>query len=99
MSFFSSSRFALNLTYYGITMNVAKFGGNIFVNFAISSLTEIVGITVCVMIGDRLGRTCLSCSTMILAGIICICTILTSLYADDCKYTVDSIDSILVKTN
>jgi hypothetical protein len=34
-----------------------------------------------------------------LAGIICICTILTSLYADDCKYTVDSIDSILVKTN
>jgi hypothetical protein len=34
-----------------------------------------------------------------LAGIICICTIFTSLYADDCKYTVDSIDSIIVKTN
>ena len=99
MSFFSSSRFALNLTYYGITMNVAKFGGNIFVNFAISSLTEIVGITVCVMIGDRLGRKCLFCSNMILAGIICICTIFTSLYADDCKYKVDSIDSIIVKAN
>jgi hypothetical protein len=51
------------------------------------------------MIGDRLGRKYLFCSNMILAGIICICTIFTSLYADDCKYTVDSIHSIIVKTN
>lgn len=75
--------FALNLTYYGISMNVAKFGGNIFVNFAISSLAEVVGIIVCVIIGDRLGRKYLFCSNMILAGITCICTIFTSLYADD----------------
>ena len=89
----------MNLTFYGISMNIAKFGGNIFVNFAISSLTEIVGIIICVMIGDRLGRKYLFCSNMILAGIICICTIFTSLYGDDCKYTVDSIHSIIVKTN
>ena len=95
---FFSSRFALNLTYYGISMNVAKFGGNIFVNFGISSLTAIVGITVCVMIGDRLGRKYLYCSNMILGGIACICTIFTSLYADDCKYTVYSIHSLIVKT-
>ena len=83
----------MNLTYYGISMNVAKFGGNIFVNFAISSLTEIVGIIVCVLIGDRLGRKYLYCSNMILGGITCICTIFTLLYADDCKYIYNRLNS------
>ena len=80
-------------------MNVAKFGGNIFVNFAISSLAEIVGLLVCVMLVDRLGRKYLFCSSMILSGITCICTIFTSLYGDDCKYAVDSIHSIIAKAN
>ena len=80
-------------------MNLAKFGGNIFVNFAIASLTEIVALIVYVMIDDRLGRKYLYCSNMILGGIICICTIFPSLYADDCKYTVDYIHSIIAETN
>ena len=80
-------------------MNIAKFGGNIFVNFAISSLAAMAGLIVCAMIVDRLGRKYLFCSNMILSGITCLCTIFTSLYADDCKYTVDSIHSIIVKTN
>lgn len=77
------SWFALNLTYYGISMNVAKFGGNIYVNFAISSLAEMIGTILCVLIGDRWGRKYPFCSTMIVGGITCICTIFTSLYADD----------------
>jgi hypothetical protein len=51
------------------------------------------------MIVDRLGRKYLFCSSMILSGITCICTISTSLYGDDCKYTVDSIHSIIAKAN
>jgi OCT family organic cation transporter-like MFS transporter 4/5 len=80
-------------------MNIAKFGGNIFVNFAISSLAAMAGLIVCVMIVDRLGRKYLFCSNMILSGITCICTIFTSLYGDDCKYTVDYIHGIIAKAN
>jgi hypothetical protein len=57
-----------------------------------------LGLIVCVMIVDRLGRKYLFCWIMIFTGITYICTIFASLYGDDRKYTVDSIHSIIAKT-
>lgn len=80
-------RFAIAMTYYGISMNVAKFSGDVFVNFAASSSAEFFGIIFCWLITDRVGRKGLFCTAMILGGVTCICTIFTSLYADKCKLT------------
>ncbi|XP_063422629.1 organic cation transporter protein-like isoform X1 [Mytilus trossulus] len=74
--------FAIAMTYYGISMNVAKFSGDVFVNFAASSSAEFFGIIFCWLVTDRVGRKGLFCTAMILGGVTCICTIFTSLYAD-----------------
>lgn len=74
--------FAIAMTYYGISMNVAKFSGDVFVNFAASSSAEFVAIIFCWIVTDRVGRKGLFSSAMILGGVTCICTIFTSLYAD-----------------
>ncbi|XP_052075510.1 solute carrier family 22 member 5-like [Mytilus californianus] len=44
LSIVSMNWFALNLVYYGISMNVAKFGGDLFVNYAASSSAELLAI-------------------------------------------------------
>ena len=76
----------MNLTYYGISMNVAKFGGNIFVNFAASSLVETIAIVFCGLVINRIGRKKVFSSAMILSGVTCGCTIFTSLYAGECEF-------------
>ncbi|CAC5365075.1 SLC22A4_5 [Mytilus coruscus] len=75
--------FALSLTYYGISMNVAKFDGNIYVNFGISSTVETVACFFCLLGPDRFGRKVFFCSSMVIGGLTCFCTIFTSLYASE----------------
>ena len=76
------------MTYYGITLNIGKFGGNIFINSAISSLVEVIALIFCMVFTDRIGHTRLYCPLMILGGVSCLCTIFTSLYAADRKYVI-----------
>lgn len=75
--------FAVNLTYYGISMNVAKFSGNIFVNFAVSSTVETVACLFCMMGPERFGRKKFLCISMLIGGSTCLCTIFTTLYSDE----------------
>ncbi|XP_063424896.1 organic cation transporter protein-like isoform X2 [Mytilus trossulus] len=75
--------FALSLTYYGISMNVAKFDGNIYVNFGISSTVETVACFFCLLGPDRFGRKVFFCSSMVIGGLTCFCTIFPSLYASE----------------
>lgn len=76
------------MTYYGITFNIGKFGGNIFINSAISSLVEVVAIIFCMVFTDRIGHKRLYCSLMILGSVSCFCNIFPSLYAADRKYVI-----------
>ena len=92
-----SCRFAVNLTYYGISMNVAKFSGNIFVNFAVSSTVETVACLFCMMGPKRFGRKKFLCISMLIGGSTCLCTIFTTLFSDECKYDTSWFnDSMLV---
>lgn len=78
-------RFALNLIYYGISMNVAKFGGDLFVNYAASSSAELLAILFCWYTTNKIGRKKLFCTVMILGGVTCTSTIFTYLYANECE--------------
>ncbi|XP_076106169.1 organic cation transporter protein-like [Mytilus galloprovincialis] len=75
--------FALNLVYYGISMNVAKFGGDLFVNYAASSSAELLAILFCWYTTNKIGRKKLFCTVMILGGVTCTSTIFTYLYANE----------------
>lgn len=79
------------MVYYGIGMNVAKFSGNIFGNFAASSSAETAGVLFSWALTDRVGRKKLLTSALILGGISCLCTIFTKLYATECEFVVSSI--------
>ena len=61
------------LCYYGITFNSVNFGGlDIYLSFALSGLTEIVGIVFVVFFLDHLGRRTILIGGQLLTGVMCI---------------------------
>ena len=69
-------------------MNVAKFSGNIFVNFAVSSTVETVACLFCMMGPKRFGRKKFLCISMLIGGSTCLCTIFTTLFRVITVFTV-----------
>ncbi|XP_052092918.1 solute carrier family 22 member 3-like isoform X2 [Mytilus californianus] len=72
--------FAVNLAYYGITMNVGKLGGDVYVNVAISVTVGFLGEIVCLFASYKIGRNRLYMFYMIVGGIGCLLTLLPSLF-------------------
>ena len=61
------------LCYYGITFNSVNFGGlDIYLSFALSGLTEIVGVVFIVFFLDHLGRRTILIGGQLLTGVMCI---------------------------
>lgn len=60
--------------YYGLTLNSVSISGNKYVNFMLLSLIEIPGFGVTYILSERIGRRWTLCSSLILSGLICICT-------------------------
>ena len=65
-------------------MNVGDLGGNVYINYAISTTAETVAVLLCVFV-DFFPRKKLYCGSMIVGGVACLCTIFTSLFAVECK--------------
>ena len=65
--------FVATLCYYGITFNSVNFGNlNIYLSFALSGLTEIIGVVFVVFFLDRLGRRTILIGGQLLTGVMCI---------------------------
>lgn len=75
----------MTLMYYGITMNVGKLGGDVYVNMAISTSVGMLGEIIALLASYKIGRKRLCISYMIIGGIGCLLTILPSLYGQKCK--------------
>lgn len=78
----------MNLAYYGITMNVGKLGGDVYVNMAISTTAGFLGEVVCLFASYKIGRNRLYMGYMIVGGIGCLLTLVPSLYGKKCKYMI-----------
>ena len=70
-------RFVVNITYYGLSLNVDNLGGSLRLNFLISCTMELVGYVTSWLLLERLGRKRSHCCFMIMAGLACLATILT----------------------
>nr|KAG5711083.1 hypothetical protein BaRGS_004727 [Batillaria attramentaria] len=70
-----------SLTFYGLNLNVGSLSGNVYVNFLLSGIMELVSYILCLCLLDRVGRRALNCGLMILAGVTCTATIFPVLYA------------------
>ena len=70
-------RMVVSMTYYGLSLNTGNLGGDFYVNFLISGVVEFPAYTLCLVLLDRWGRKKCHCSSMLLGGIACLCTIFT----------------------
>ena len=73
------------MIYYGISMNVGDLGGNVYINYALSTTVETAAVILC-FFADYFPRKKLYCASMIIGGVACLCTIFTSLFAAKCKF-------------
>eukprot|EP00094_Tigriopus_californicus_P009269 TCALIF_08937-PA protein Name:"Similar to Orct Organic cation transporter protein (Drosophila melanogaster)" AED:0.07 eAED:0.07 QI:0/0.6/0.33/0.83/1/1/6/6/587 len=62
----------VSMVYYGIGMSMTVLGGNIFLNFILSAVFEILGYIVCILISDHWGRKPVIIVNFLACGIACI---------------------------
>ncbi|XP_061177668.1 organic cation transporter protein-like [Saccostrea echinata] len=67
----------VSMTYYGLSLNTGNLGGDFYVNFLISGVVEFPAYGLCLILLDRWGRKKCHCTSMLLGGIACLCTIFT----------------------
>lgn len=79
-------RSVVSMAFYGLALNTGSLGGDFYLNFFLQGIVEIPAYIICQSLLNVIGRRILHCSTMILGGTCCICTIFTMLYADKCKF-------------
>ncbi|KAJ8315875.1 LOW QUALITY PROTEIN: hypothetical protein KUTeg_008025 [Tegillarca granosa] len=72
----------VSMGFYGLSLNSGNLGGDFYLNFFIQGLVELPAYVICQALLNVTGRRILHCTSMILGGICCICTIFTMLYAD-----------------
>ncbi|XP_067657418.1 organic cation transporter protein-like [Haliotis asinina] len=74
--------FAINIIYYGLSLNVSNLSGDVFLNFTISSAVETAAYVMCIVLLERTGRKKLYCASMLLGGVACIATLFPVIYGD-----------------
>lgn len=65
-------RFSLNVTYFCLSLNVGKFGMNVFLTQFIFGLSEIPAHILCIWLLEALGRKISIVATLVIGGLLCI---------------------------
>ncbi|XP_076439518.1 organic cation transporter protein-like isoform X2 [Babylonia areolata] len=69
--------FAAGMAYYGLSLNIGNLGGNLRINFFVSTTVELIGYVLGWVLLDRLGRKRSHCCFMLTAGLAFLTTIVT----------------------
>ncbi|KAL3881602.1 hypothetical protein ACJMK2_028020 [Sinanodonta woodiana] len=72
----------VSMMYYGLSLNVGNLGGDIYVNFAYSTIMEFVAYTISIPAISLLGRKKFHCLSMSVGGLALLATIFPSVIAD-----------------
>ncbi|XP_041351234.1 organic cation transporter protein-like [Gigantopelta aegis] len=70
----------VSMVYYGLGLNVGNLGGDVFLNFTIANIVELVSYFLCIALLDRVGRKLLHCGSMLLGGVACVATLFPVIY-------------------
>ena len=83
-------RFVVSFTFYGISMNVGKFGGNVHLAYPLIVLMELLGY--CMLFGmDRIGHKRMLIGAHVTTGISCLIAMFVVMFAEECKWKLYSI--------
>ncbi|XP_063812968.1 solute carrier family 22 member 15 isoform X2 [Pseudophryne corroboree] len=66
--------FVCSLVYYGLTLSTGDFGGNIYLNLALSGLAEVPATPLCMLLMNRksFGRRRSLCGCLCIGGVACL---------------------------
>ncbi|XP_033117332.1 solute carrier family 22 member 15-like [Anneissia japonica] len=73
--------FSCSFVYYGLTMSSGNLGKNMYLNVALSGLSELPGYFLCVVFIDRVGRRTFLSSCFLVGGGACIGMLLKPFYS------------------
>ncbi|XP_070202473.1 organic cation transporter protein-like [Littorina saxatilis] len=71
------------MIYYGLSLNVGNIGGNVYLNFTLSTVAEFIGYVIAMAGLDRLGRKAMHCGSMIVGGLALIASMFPVMYGGD----------------
>ncbi|GFO13863.1 solute carrier family 22 member 13 [Plakobranchus ocellatus] len=75
--------FVASMVYYGLSLNVGDLSGNIYLNFFLSAVVELLSYFFLLALLDVTGRKVMQCFSMVLGGAACIAAIFPVLYGSD----------------
>lgn len=75
IEFLFSTRFAVSMSYYGLSLNSGHLPGNLYVNMTFSAAAELVGYSLCFLC-SKLGRKPMHVGGMVIGGLALLGTIL-----------------------
>ncbi|XP_033737447.1 organic cation transporter protein-like [Pecten maximus] len=75
--------FVLATSYYGLTFNVGKLGGNVYLNFLIFAVVESVGAIITLYLNNRFGRKLLNSVALFTTCLLSILSLVASIYIED----------------
>lgn len=73
-------RLVVAMEFSGLSLNVSNLGGDVYLNFFLTSLAEIVGFLLCIPLLNRVGRKPVYVLSLLSGGIALVLTILPILY-------------------
>lgn len=65
------------MVYYGLSLNAANLGINVYLDFLLLGLCEFPACVLCILLFNRLGRKKLHFVFMVVGGLACIATVIT----------------------
>lgn len=73
-------RFVVGLVFLGLSWNVSNLGDDVFLNFFLTSIAQIVGFLLCIPLLNRVGRKPVFVVSLLTGGIALLLTIFPLLY-------------------
>ncbi|XP_076077761.1 organic cation transporter protein-like [Mytilus galloprovincialis] len=71
----------VSMVFYGLAMNSGNIGGNLYLNFFMSSFAELIGFAGCLAALHKIGRRPAFAISVLISGAACLLTIFPVLYA------------------
>ena len=79
-------RLVVACVFSGLSLNVSNLGGDVYLNFFLTSIAEIIGFLLCMPLLDRVGRKPVYIVSLLSGGIALVLTIFPILYGQPGDY-------------
>ncbi|BFZ09836.1 hypothetical protein BsWGS_12875 [Bradybaena similaris] len=88
---------AAAMVFYGLSLNSGNLAGNIYINFELMGVVEIVAYIICLTLLNSVGRKIVHITCMIVGGGACLSAIFVVLFASECLQWINIVLALIGK--